>query len=123
MVPRISEFPEALLSLLSAFRSEDPARGDEELLGLAAQYAVEGELALGCAAQLEEQFAAIVGQGIHGVDEPHARGLVQVRAVGHVLQEHQHVAVEVGLGDERDKLLLGQGPSVRAVSTRVAPEP
>ena len=76
---------------MRAFHSELLAAGDEELLGLAAEDAIEDELALGCAAQLEEQLAAIVGHRIHGVDEPHARSFVEMRGVGYIFQEDENV--------------------------------
>ena len=97
--------------------------GDEELLCRAAQHAVKRELPLRLAAQLKQQLAAIIGQGIDRVDQAHARRIVEVRAVGDVLKEHQRAAVEVGLRNQRDELLLVGGPSVCADSTSVAPEP
>jgi hypothetical protein len=44
-------------------------------------------------------------------------------AIGHILFQHQQVAVEIGLRDQGDEFLLGGGPPVCALSTSVAPEP
>ena len=112
------------LHAIAGFGAELAAATDKQLLGLAAQHAVEGELALGCASELEEQLAAVVGHGVHRIDQAHPRVVVEVGAVGDVLQKHQNVAVEVGLGDQGDELLLARGRRRCApISTIVAPEP
>ena len=87
------------------------ASGHKQLFRLAAQHAVERELPLGCPAQFEQQLAAVVGQRVHRVHQAHARRFVQVRAIGHALSEHQHIAVEVRLRHQGDKLLPGRGPA------------
>ena len=99
------------------------AAGDEDFFGGTAEDTVERELSLRGAAQFKQQFATIIGQRIHSVDETHARDLVEVRAVGDVLKKDERVAVEVGLSNESDEFRSARGPSVRAESTMVAPEP
>src|SRR6185437_3324922 len=89
--------------------AEITSERDENLLRLPAKHAIQGELPGGGAAQFKEKFAAIVRQGVDGVDQAHAGFFVQVRAVGNLFKEHQGTAVKVRLGDQGDEFLVGQG--------------
>ena len=50
--------------------------GEEDLLGVGGDDAVEGELTGVFAAEFEEEAGAVAGFGIDDVDEVHARGAV-----------------------------------------------
>ena len=93
--------------LVGRLFAELSAPCDEELLSLAARDAVERELALGSATQFKEQLAAVVSERVDGVDEAQAGIVVKMRGIGYGLEHHLDVAIEVRLGDKRDKFLLG----------------
>src|SRR5579863_3126875 len=84
--------------------------GYEDFFGRSAEDAIEGELSLRSAAQLKQQFAAIVGKCIHRVDKVHARGLIEVLAIGYILEQDKRIAVEIGLGDQGNEFLLLRWP-------------
>src|SRR5581483_11670429 len=62
---------------LCQVRSLDKA-GDEGLLGVGGCQGVEGELAAGTGAELEEQAGAVGVIGVDGIDEAHPGGAVEV---------------------------------------------
>ena len=59
--------------------------GEEDLVGVGGDDAVEGELAGGLAAEFEEEAGAVAGFGVYGVNEVHAGLVVEVGGVGDVL--------------------------------------
>ena len=82
---------------------------EENPRGVAAKHAIECELALTSPAKLEEKLAAVVGFGVDGIDEAHARRQVQARGVGNVLEQDRDASIEIGLRNQGDKFLVGAG--------------
>ena len=76
--------------------------GDEGLLGLGGDEAVEGELAGGLGAELEEEAAAVAPVGIDDVDETEPGGAVEVGGVGDRGERDLELAGGEALGDEGD---------------------
>src|ERR1700748_1498929 len=76
--------------------------GEEDLLGVRGDDAIEGELAGVLAAEFEEEAGAVAGVGIDGVDELHFGGAIEVGRVGDALDGGLDVAETVGLSDDGD---------------------
>jgi hypothetical protein len=76
--------------------------GEEDLLGVGGDDAVEGELARVLAAEFEEEAGAVAGVGIDGVDELHFRGAIEVGGVGDTLNRGLEVAETIVLRDDGD---------------------
>ena len=83
--------------------------GEEDLLGVGGDDAVEGELAGVLAAEFEEEAGAVAGVGIDDIDELHLGGAVEVGGVGDALDGGLDVAEAVGLGDDGDVAQGGAG--------------
>src|ERR1700744_5707951 len=76
--------------------------GDEGLLGLSRCKGVEGKLAAGVGAELEEETGAVGVVGIYGVDESHPGSAVEVAFVGDGGERHLEFAGREALGDDGD---------------------
>ena len=85
--------------------------GEEDLLGVGGDDAVEGELAGVLAAEFEEEAGAVAGVGIDDVDELHLWGAIEVGGVGDALDGGFDVAETVVLGDDGDVAQGGAGAS------------
>jgi hypothetical protein len=83
--------------------------GEEDLLGVGGDDAVEAELAGVLGAQFEEKTGAVAGFDIDDIDEAHVGSAVEVGCVGDVLDGGLYFAEAVVLRNDRDVSKVGSG--------------
>src|ERR1035438_9907227 len=82
-----------------------PGSAFEDLLHLVGEHAIESVADAGIRVLAEEQVAAPVGVGVHGVDDLHARVGVEVVAVGDHTENLLRRAIEINLGDHGNEVV------------------